>query len=322
MNNFVIILGEPNSINSEILAKSIAFKNKAIVVGNYNLLKSQLKILKINRKLKKVKNPEKIVKFSKALHVLDIPLKFNNPFSVNYKESSVYVKKCLNMGHRLCLQKRFRGMINCAINKKNLFKSKNLGVTEYLAKKNKVSKSEVMIIYNKKLSVVPLTTHVRIRDVSKSLKKNIMIQKIKTLNQYYLKYFKKRPRIGILGLNPHNFELRKNSEEKKIIIPIVNILKKKIRITGPFSADTIFLRENSKKYDVIVGMFHDQVLAPFKALFGFDAVNITLGLPYIRMSPDHGVAEDKKKLNISSPKSLNRCIEIITKTLKWNLKNH
>ena len=117
MNNFVIILGEPNSINSEILAKSIAFKNKAIVVGNYNLLKSQLKILKINRKLKKVKNPEKIVKFSKALHVLDIPLKFNNPFSVNYKESSVYVKKCLNMGHRLCLQKRFRGMINCAINK-------------------------------------------------------------------------------------------------------------------------------------------------------------------------------------------------------------
>ena len=315
MNNFVIILGEPNSINSEILAKSIAFKNKAIVVGNYNLLKSQLKILKINRKLKKVKNPEKIVKFSKALHVLDIPLKFNNPFSVSYKESSVYIKKCLNMGHRLCLQKRFRGMINCAINKKNLFKSKNLGVTEYLAKKNKVSKSEVMIIYNKKLSVVPLTTHVRIRDVSKSLKKNIMIQKIKTLNQYYLKYFKKRPRIGILGLNPHNFELRKNSEEKNNHSNS-KYIKEKIRITGPFSADTIFLRENSKKYDVIVGMFHDQVLAPFKALFGFDAVNITLGLPYIRMSPDHGVAEDKKKLNISSPKSLNRCIEIITKTLK------
>ena len=75
----------------------------------------------------------------------------------------------------------------------------------------------------------------------------------------------------------------------------------------------LFLRENLKKYDVIVGMFHDQVLAPFKALFGFDAINITLGLPYIRMSPDHGVAEDKKKLNISNPKSLNRCIEIMSK---------
>ena len=78
--------------------------------------------------------------------------------------------------------------------------------------------------------------------------------------------------------------------------------KKRIKITGPYSADTIFLRENLKKYDVIVGMFHDQVLAPFKALFGFDAINITLGLPYIRMSPDHGVAEDKKTKYIKSEK--------------------
>ena len=68
-------------------------------------------------------------------------------------------------------------------------------------------------------------------------------------------------------------------------------------------------------------MYHDQVLAPFKALFGFDAINITLGLPYIRMSPDHGVAEDKIRLNISNPQSLNRCIEIISKMIKWNLKN-
>ena len=170
-----------------------------------------------------------------------------------------------------------------------------------------------MIIYNKKLSVVPLTTHIRVRDISRNLKKNVIIKKMKTLNKYYLKYFNKKPRVAILGLNPHNFEFRKNSEEKKIIIPIINILKKRIKITGPYSADTIFLRENLKKYDVIVGMFHDQVLAPFKALFGFDAINITLGLPYIRMSPDHGVAEDKKKLNISNPKSLNRCIEIMSK---------
>ena len=69
-------------------------------------------------------------------------------------------------------------------------------------------------------------------------------------------------------------------------------------------------------------MYHDQVLAPFKALYGFDAVNLTLGLPYIRMSPDHGVAEDKKKLNISNPQSLNKCIEMISNLIKWSLKNH
>ena len=203
-------------------------------------------------------------------------------------------------------------MINCAINKKHLFKNKNLGVTEYLANKNKVSSSEVMIIYNKKLSVVPLTTHIRVRDISRNLKKNVIIKKMKTLNKYYLKYFNKKPRVAILGLNPHNFEFRKNSEEKKIIIPIINILKKELKLLDLIQL-ILFLRENLKKYDVIVGMFHDQVLAPFKALFGFDAINITLGLPYIRMSPDHGVAEDKKKLNISNPKSLNRCIEIMSK---------
>ena len=101
-----------------------------------------------------------------------------------------------------------------------------------------------------------------------------------------------------------------------MIIPAIKNLKKKLRISGPYPADTIFFENNLKKFDVIVGMYHDQVLTPFKALFGFDAINITLGLPYIRMSPDHGVAVDKKKLNISSPESLNRCIEIISKLIK------
>ena len=185
-----------------------------------------------------------------------------------------------------------------------------------MAKKNNIYNSEVMMIYNKKLSVVPLTTHIKINEISKLLKKKLIINKINTLNKVYFKYFKKKPRIAILGLNPHNYELKKNSEEVKIILPAIKILKKKFKVSGPYPSDTIFFKENLKKFDVIFGMYHDQVLAPFKALFGFDAVNITLGLPYIRMSPDHGVAMDKKKLNISNPKSLNRCIEIISKLSK------
>ena len=89
-----------------------------------------------------------------------------------------------------------------------------------------------------------------------------------------------------------------------------------MKVSGPYPADTIFLKDNLKKFDVIVGMYHDQVLSPFKALYGFDAINITFGLPYIRMSPDHGIAEDKIKLNVSNPQSLNRCIDIITKLIK------
>ena len=96
----------------------------------------------------------------------------------------------------------------------------------------------------------------------------------------------------MLGLNPHNAELKKSSEEKKIIIPSLTKLKKKgINVTGPLVADTVFI-ENFKKFDVIVGMYHDQVLAPFKSIYKFDAINITIGLKYLRVSPDHGVAID------------------------------
>ena len=313
MIKFAIILGEPNSINSEILAKSNAHKSKAVVIGSYNLLKSQLKILKIKKKLKRIKRIDDIKKSREILNVLDIPLKFKNPFSVNPEKSSSYIKKCLILGHQLCLRKKVKGIINCAIDKKNLFKNKNMGITEYLAKKNKVYKSEVMLIYNQNISVVPLTTHIKVREISKYLKKNLLIKKIRSLHKNYLKYFKKKPRIAVLGLNPHNLEFKKNSEEVKTILPVINILKKNYKIFGPYSSDTIFLKDNLQNFDVIVGMYHDQVLAPFKALFGFDAVNITLGLPYIRMSPDHGTAKDKIKLKVSNPQSLNRCIDVMSR---------
>ncbi len=316
MTSFGIVLGEPNSINSEILAKSNVFKSKAIVICSYELLKSQFQILKIKRKLRKIKKPEDIKNNSKVINVLDIPLTFKKAFNVKFKESSNYVKKCLVVGHHLCLQKKLKGIINCSINKKNLFKNKNLGVTEFLAKKNRVFNSEVMVIYNKELSVVPLTTHIKVKDVSKFIKKDFLLKKLINLNKFYIKYFKKTPRIAVLGLNPHNLEFKNNSEETKVIIPVINQLKKKMRVSGPYPADTIFLKDNLKKFDVIVGMYHDQVLSPFKALYGFDAVNITFGLPYIRMSPDHGIAKDKIKLNISSPLSLNKCIDIIKKLIK------
>ena len=316
MNNFGIILGEPNSINSEILGKSIASKKKAIIIGSYDLLKSQFKILKIKKKIRKIKNLSEIEKFDGSLNIFDIPLKFKKAFSVDPSKSSAYVKKCLLFGHNLCIKKKIKGIINCSINKKNLFKNKNIGVTEFLANKNKVLNSEIMVIYNKDLSVAPLTTHIKLKEVSKSINKNLIMRKIQTLHFNYRKYFKKSPKIAVLGLNPHNFEFKKNSEELKIILPAIKTLKKKYNISGPHSSDTIFFKDNFKKFDVVVGMYHDQVLTPFKALYGFNAINITMGLPYIRLSPDHGVAEDKKKLNIANPLSLNKCIEMMSKLIR------
>ena len=142
----------------------------------------------------------------------------------------------------------------------------------------------------------------------------LIINKIKTLNQWYKKKLKKKPKIAVLGLNPHNAELRKNSEEKRIIIPAIKKLKKSgINIKGPFVSDTFFI-DSFKKFDLLIGMYHDQVLTPFKSIYKFDAINITIGLKYIRTSPDHGTAKSMIGKNKANPNSLIKCIDFINKS--------
>ena len=189
-----------------------------------------------------------------------------------------------------------------------------LGVTEYLASKCKIQdNSEVMLIRNKNLSVSPLTTHIRLKDVPKKINRDLIIKKIKTINKSFKSIFLIKPKIGILGLNPHNAELKKESEEIKIINPAIKNLKKlKLNILGPLSADTIFINKY-KEFDVIVGMYHDQVLTAFKSLYKFNAINITLGLKYLRVSPDHGVASDLVGKNKANPESLIECIKFLDK---------
>ena len=104
------------------------------------------------------------------------------------------------------------------------------------------------------------------------------------------------------------------NEDEKIIKPTINYLKKlKYNISGPYSADTAFMRNNRKKFDVILGMYHDQVLAPLKTLFEYDAFNITLGLPFFRISPDHGPNEKMLGKNKSNPLSLIKAISFLDK---------
>ena len=129
----------------------------------------------------------------------------------------------------------------------------------------------------------------------------------------FKKIFKKKPKIAVLGLNPHNSEYNKDSEEIKTIIPTINKLKKKgINISGTFAADTFFIKD-FKKYDVIIGMYHDQILTPFKSIFHFDAINLTLGLKYIRVSPDHGPAKDLIGSNKAKYLSLSNCLKFVEK---------
>ena len=318
MNKKIIIFsGDPTSINSEIIYKSWKkinqnLKKNIYIISNFNLLQDQFKKLNYKLRLIKVKNIFENENDSR-LKIINIDLKFTNPFEISKQASSKFVINSLNYAHKIALQKNIKGFINCPINKNLLNKSK-IGVTEYLASKcNITDNSEVMLITNKKLSVSPITTHIDIKEVSKKIKTILIIKKIKTIESWFKINFKRKPKICILGLNPHNAELRKNSEENKIIIPAIKKLKKiGIILKGPLAADTIFIEEY-KKFDVIIGMFHDQVIAPYKTLFKFDAINITLGLKYLRVSPDHGVAQDLIGKNKADETSLIKCIYFVNK---------
>ena len=317
----IIVCGDPNSINSEIIYKTFlklgkGLRKKLILIGNYNLIYSQFFKLKKKNNLVKVKTLNTSTQLNK-IKIIDVPLKFKNPFKVSPKESGKYLIKSLNIAHNLAVKGNVQGLINCPINKKLISSTSKVGLTEFFASKCKIkNNSEVMLIHNKKCSVAPLTTHIDLNRVSKLITKELIIKKVGTINKFYKKIFKMKPKIGILGLNPHNAEYRGNSNEIKDIIPAINYLKKKgLKIKGPLVADTIFINK-FKEFDVVVGMYHDQVLAPFKTMFHFDAINLTLGLKYIRVSPDHGPAEDLIGKNKANHLSLSRCIKFINNLKK------
>jgi 4-hydroxythreonine-4-phosphate dehydrogenase len=316
MNNWIaIIAGEPNSINSEIIVKTWKKKKKfknIFIIGSYSIFKKQIIKLGIEIPLVKIVKLEDL-KNEDKLYILNVNLKFKSIFKVNSSDVRAYIFKCFNLAHNLAISKKIFGFINAPINKR-IFNNKYLGVTEYLSEKNKTTNKEVMLIHNDNLSVVPLTTHIDVKNITKKITLNLINTKVITLNNFYFKLFKKKPRIAVLGLNPHNSENKIYSVENKIIKPAINKLKKlKVNINGPFPADTAFRKQNIINYDVIVGMYHDQVLGPHKALYGYDAINLTLGLKYLRLSPDHGTAKDIVGMNKANPQSLICAINFLNK---------
>lgn len=316
IKKIIIISGEPKSINPEIIYKSWkkinkTTKKKIYVISNYRLLNEQFKLLNYRIRLKKVDSIQEN-ESDDVLKILNVDLNYKKLSSIKKNDITLYINKSLTLAHNLALKNNILGIINCPINKMHL--KKFTGATEFFAKKCLINdNSEVMLIRSNKLAVSPITTHINIKNVAKNINKNLIINKIKTINNCYKSFFGNKPKLAILGLNPHNSELRKDSEEVKLIIPAVKKLKKLgFKVSGPTPADTLFINDY-KKYDVIVGMFHDQVITPLKTLFKFDAINITLGLKYLRLSPDHGVASNIIGKNRANPESLINCIKFINK---------
>lgn len=312
----LIVPGEPNSIIFEIFFKclvSYKFKSPIIVIGSQKILKLHMKKLKYNLmiNLLDVSNIHKGKLDNKKINLIevnyDIPFKFGKISN----KSKKHIDNCFKIAFNLIEKKITNKLINGPISKRYFLKKKYLGVTEYIANYFKI-KNFAMLIYNKNISVCPITTHLPLKFVPKKINKQLIEKKIKLINFFYRNYLKKKPKFAVTGLNPHCESISKFNEDEKIIFPSVKNMKKKgINVHGPLSADTLFLKKNRSKYNVIVGMYHDQVLTPMKTLFEFDAINITLGLPFIRVSPDHGPNENMVGKNLSNPTSLLRAIQFL-----------
>ena len=315
--NIIIVLGEPNSISSEIFLKSINYikrtKLNFIIIGNYSLLKKQANYLNfkknINFRLSKIDNLPK-VKFN----FINVDYKQLKPFDLKTNKSDTFVKKCFECAVLLLKRKLACGLINLPINKSKFTKNRYNGITEYIADKTNNKNKENMLLFNEAFSVLPLTTHIPIKKVYKEITYKKIEKACKNINNFYLKTIKRKKfKIGILGLNPHNGENGYiGNEEKRIIIPAIKKLKKRYPIIGPLSPDTSFLQRAKLKIDVLIGHYHDQILTTFKTKFNYDAINITIGLPFLRISPDHGVGMEIIGKGVADPKSFKKAIKFFS----------
>tara|TARA_Y100000991_G_C21961809_1_gene344857 strand:+ start:820 stop:1800 length:981 start_codon:yes stop_codon:yes gene_type:complete len=318
--------GEPAGIGPDLiirLATSEAWENfriPIITIGDPALfidrackLKKKLKVLELDSIDNVKKNKRsliQIIKVSKCKNTSAGKLK---------KINAKYVLDVLDYSIRLTVSNEKTALVTGPLNKETIISinKKFTGHTEYIQKLTK-SDDVLMMLASDKLKAALATTHIPLKNVSKSITKHLIVNKIKILNKdLKTKFNIKNPKIKILGLNPHAGENGKiGKEELEQIKPAVKELRKsKINVSMPISADTAFSQNNLKETDAYLGMYHDQVLPVLKALSFGNSINITLGVPIIRTSVDHGVALDIAGTNKSDTSSLSLAIKTAKKLI-------
>ena len=316
-NPIIIVAGEPKSIFFEIFLKAIKsqkFKSPIILIGSHEILQNNMSKLKFNKKINflNIKNIKDYKLNNNTINLINVNHRIRKTKN-KFDSSNSYIKTCFNIAFKILKIGLTKKFINGPINKSTFLNKKYPGMTEYISKNFKIKKFG-MLIYNEKLSVSPLTTHLPLKSISKKITKNLIKQQVNLIDTFFKRNIGFKPKIAVTGLNPHCESILKFNEDTKIIAPTIQFLKKLgYRINGPYAADTIFLKNNRKKFDVILGMYHDQVLSPIKTIFEHDAINITLGLPFLRISPDHGPNQKMVGKNLSNPLSLIKAIKFLDK---------
>lgn len=318
-----ITMGDPSGISGEIVFKSW-IKRKQKKVPPFFLIDDIFRLSVLSEKMKKkipLKQIENVINiddlFVSHLPVLQIGTQIDAKLGYPKPSQCKYVLESINKSVELARNNEIKAIITNPVCKKMLIKFgfNHKGQTEYISemisKKGKVNYDEIMILStsnkNKRDLIVGLvTTHIPLKDVSKNLTKERIIKKTISFHNSLKKIWRiNSPRIGICGINPHAGESGLlGIEEKKIIIPAIKTLQKTMKIDGPISPDSCFTDFNLNRFDGILCMYHDQALIPVKTIDFYNSVNITGGLPILRVSPDHGPAFDISSKFIARPDSL------------------
>lgn len=299
-------MGDPSGIGPEVVIKALSDKGiqrlaHITVIGDYFVISKVKKYLKLNSEFSLVdlsNVPQNNFSYGKETPFLG-------------KASIEYVDKALDMikkGEADCL-------VTAPVNKSSVregalkdFK----GHTEYIAKKT-YSKDFSMMFVGKLLKVSLVTRHLALKDVTNSINIDNVYKTIMLTADCLKRFFCiENPKIGVAGLNPHAGDNGLfGDEEAKIIVPAIKKALSDIKsIYGPVPADAIFYEALNGKFDAVISMYHDQALAPFKMLYFKDGVNLTLGLPFVRTSPDHGTAFDIAGLGVADATSMKEAIHL------------
>ena len=310
----VITSGDPSGIGPEVVQKSWT-SLKRDKDCNFFWVGDPLHLPNNGIPWQPIKHPEEASEvFSEALPVLahkfSNSLKVGQPQPENAGDIISVIKKAVN----LVVNGKAKALCTSPINKDVLKSGAHFpypGHTEFLAHLDNID-TPVMMLACSKLKVVPATIHIPLKEVPCSLSVEGLSETIKITNKAMKEKFNiSEPVIAVSGLNPHAGENGQlGREEKEILIPAIRNLQGSINIIGPLSADAMFHPAARAKYDVAITMYHDQALIPLKTIGFEEGVNITLGLSFVRTSPDHGTAFDLAGQNIADETSTINAIKM------------
>ncbi len=299
MIKIAVSSGDPAGIGPDICIKAFGQKKSydfiPVIFGDKEIFKARADSLGIDVDIKIYKDKEKLSNDSLwiANQSCDVSVKPGKPDP----DCANFIISIFRQAVERTLSKEFEAVVTCPINKEVINKGgiEFTGHTEELAKISNTL-SVVMMLVSKKLKVALATTHLPLREIPKKITKDHISETLLIIDRELKSKWKiKNPFIKVLGLNPHAGDGGFiGSEDQEILIPVIEKLNSLgLNITGPHSADTAFIdKENRIKEDVILAMYHDQGLPVIKTLGFGNIINVTLGLPFIRTSVDHGTAYD------------------------------